>query len=195
MADTASRKPPPLRAAIVYDFDGTLARGNLQERSFIPDIAGMKHADFWMEVKRLAKAEDADEILVYMHMMLDRARAAGHPVTRKQLQQTGANPDFFDGLDHLAFVLALLDLVVAAFFTVVVLAGVAFFVVVAFFAVGVLAGTAFLAVVVFFAAAVGLAGAAGAGAGVVAGRAAPRAMPVRALAATGAPASGDGAWA
>ena len=65
MADTARPKPrrEPLRAAIIYDFDGTLARGNLQERSFIPDIAGMKHADFWMEVKRLAKAEDADEIL------------------------------------------------------------------------------------------------------------------------------------
>lgn len=84
----------------MYDFDGTLARGNLQERSFIPDIAGMKHPDFWLEVKRLAKAEDADEILVYMHLMLDRARAAGHPVTRKQLQETGSAPDFFDGLDH-----------------------------------------------------------------------------------------------
>src|SRR5215470_20232813 len=102
MADTAHRKSrrEPLRAAIVYDFDGTLARGNLQERSFIPDIAGMKHADFWMEVKRLAKAEDADEILVYMHLMLDRARAAGRPITRAQLQESGKDPDFFDGLDH-----------------------------------------------------------------------------------------------
>jgi hypothetical protein len=92
MPDTAHRPSRP-RAALIYDFDGTLARGNLQERSFIPDIAGMKHADFWMEVKRLAKAEDADEILVYMHLMLDRARAAGRPVTRKQLQETGADPD------------------------------------------------------------------------------------------------------
>jgi len=56
MADTASRKPTPIRAAIVYDFDGTLARGNLQERSFIPDIAGMSHPEFWQEVKRLARA-------------------------------------------------------------------------------------------------------------------------------------------
>jgi hypothetical protein len=101
MADTARRPPkPPLRAAIVYDFDGTLARGNLQERSFIPDIAGMEHADFWKEVKRLSKAEDADEILVYMHLMLDRARAAGRPVTRVQLMESGKDPDFFDGLDH-----------------------------------------------------------------------------------------------
>src|SRR5262249_35840133 len=105
MPDTHSRqarttRAGPIRAAIVYDFDGTLARGNLQERSFIPDITGMSHPEFWLEVKRLAKAEDADEILVYMHLMLDRARAAGRPVTRAQLQESGRDPDFFDGLDH-----------------------------------------------------------------------------------------------
>ncbi len=99
MPDTV-RRSHRTRAALIYDFDGTLARGNLQERSFIPDIAGMNHADFWLEVRRLAKAEDADEILVYMHMMLDRARAAGHPVTREQLRKSGEDPDFFDGLDH-----------------------------------------------------------------------------------------------
>ena len=100
MPDTHAQGPRPVRAAIVYDFDGTLARGNLQERSFIPEVAGMNHADFWHDVKRLAKAEDADEILVYMHLMLDRARAAGRPVTRAQLRAHGADPDFFDGLDH-----------------------------------------------------------------------------------------------
>ncbi|MDX2276446.1 MAG: HAD family hydrolase [Hyphomonadaceae bacterium] len=100
MADTAHRKSQPLRAAIVYDFDGTLARGNIQERSFIPEVAGMNHADFWREVKHLARAEDADEILVYMHLMLDRARAAGKPVRRADLAKHGADPDFFDGLDH-----------------------------------------------------------------------------------------------
>ena len=38
------------RTAIVYDFDGTLARGNIQENSFIPAI-GMTREDFWDEVK------------------------------------------------------------------------------------------------------------------------------------------------
>ena len=33
------------RTAIIYDFDGTLARGNLQEQSFIPDI-GMTRDKF-----------------------------------------------------------------------------------------------------------------------------------------------------
>lgn len=89
----------PLRAAIVYDFDGTLARGNLQERSFIPEL-GMDHDAFWMEVKRLARAENADEILVYMQQMLIRARAAKRPVTRETLRAHGSDPLLFDGLDH-----------------------------------------------------------------------------------------------
>ncbi|MES1200592.1 MAG: HAD family hydrolase [Pseudomonadota bacterium] len=99
MADTASRPPKPLRAALIYDFDGTLARGNLQERSFIPDI-GMERDAFWMEVKRLARAENADEVLVYMQQMLRRAHAAGQSVTREALRAHGAEPLFFDGLDH-----------------------------------------------------------------------------------------------
>lgn len=89
----------PLRCALVYDFDGTLARGSIQERSFIPDI-GMDHGRFWKEVKQRARSENADEILVYMYMMIERARAAGKPVTRGQLQAHGCAPDFFDGLDH-----------------------------------------------------------------------------------------------
>ena len=51
------------RAALVYDFDGTLAPGNMQEHSFIPAV-GMTKKDFWEEVKSCSKKEDADEILV-----------------------------------------------------------------------------------------------------------------------------------
>ena len=63
------------RAALIYDFDGTLARGNLQETSFIPEI-GMETEEFWNEVKTRTKEHDADEILVYMHLMLEKAKVA-----------------------------------------------------------------------------------------------------------------------
>jgi hypothetical protein len=32
--------------ALIYDFDGTLVKGNLQEHSFIPSM-GLKRDDFW----------------------------------------------------------------------------------------------------------------------------------------------------
>ena len=98
MPDTVHRGPKPLRAAIVYDFDGTLARGNLQEHSFIPEL-GIDHDVFWKDVRRLAKTSDADEILVYMHQMLERSRALGSAVTREQLRRHGGEPSYFDGVE------------------------------------------------------------------------------------------------
>ena len=61
--------PELKRAALIYDFDGTLAPGNMQEHSFIPAV-GMSKDEFWKEVKSCAKQNDADEILVYMRLML-----------------------------------------------------------------------------------------------------------------------------
>ncbi len=89
---------PPVRAAIVYDFDGTLARGNMQERSFIPSV-GVDREAFWKEVRSAARREDADEILVYMRLMLEKARAAGTPVTAQMLREHGRAPDYFPGVE------------------------------------------------------------------------------------------------
>jgi phosphoserine phosphatase len=88
----------PIRAAIVYDFDGTLARGNMQERSFIPAV-GVDRDAFWKEVSHLARKEDADEILVYMRLMLEKARAAGITVTGAMLRNHGREPDYFPGVE------------------------------------------------------------------------------------------------
>ncbi|WP_396270007.1 haloacid dehalogenase-like hydrolase [Granulicella cerasi] len=85
------------RAAMIYDFDGTLAEGNLQERSFIPEV-GMTKEAFWAEVKARKQAEDADEILTYMHLMLEKARLAGLAVTKEALRHHGENAPLFPGL-------------------------------------------------------------------------------------------------
>lgn len=88
------------RTALIYDYDGTLARGNIQENSFLPAI-DMARGDFWDEVKRLTKQYDADEILVYMQLMLRKAREKGVEVTREALGKHGASSQLFNGLaDH-----------------------------------------------------------------------------------------------
>lgn len=86
------------KTAIVYDFDGTLARGNLQECSFIPKMR-MSREDFWGTVKRRTEEEDADEILVYMHLMLEKAKDAGELVSKEMLREHGKNARLFSGLD------------------------------------------------------------------------------------------------
>lgn len=85
------------RAAIVYDFDGTLAQGNIQEVSFIPRI-NMAREDFWAEVKRRTRETDGDEVLIYMNLMLEKAREAGVEVTREKLRDHGKEAKLFDGL-------------------------------------------------------------------------------------------------
>lgn len=85
------------RTALIYDFDGTLARGNLQETSFVPDI-GMTNEAFWTEVNERTREHDADGILVYMHLMLDKARESGVQVTKKDLRRHGEEARLFPGL-------------------------------------------------------------------------------------------------
>ena len=87
---------------MVYDFDGTLARGNLQECSFIPKMR-MSREEFWGEVKKRTKEEDADEILVYMHLMLEKAREAGELVSKQMLREHGEGAKLFNGLDGKAW--------------------------------------------------------------------------------------------
>ena len=71
----------------------------MQERDFIPSV-GMTTASFWSEVKRRAKAHGADDILVYMGLMLERANAASVPVQvrRQDFVKYGKTLDLFLGV-------------------------------------------------------------------------------------------------
>jgi len=83
--------------AICYDFDGTLAPGNMQERDFIPEI-GMDKAGFWKSCAGEAKQHDADPIQAYMKLMLERARAKRVQVKRSNFEEYGARLPFFPGV-------------------------------------------------------------------------------------------------
>lgn len=86
-------------AVFAYDFDGTLAPGNMQEHAFIPDELGMDHADFWAEVRLLAEQQRGDGILAYMHLMLEKAREKGLELSLESWRRRGANLRLFPGVD------------------------------------------------------------------------------------------------
>ncbi len=88
----------PWRVAIVYDFDGTLARGNMQEHSFLPEL-GVNSKTFWNDVKAAARKNDADEVLVYMWHMLELAKEKGIRITKKALTNHGKEIPLFAGVD------------------------------------------------------------------------------------------------
>ena len=87
------------RAAIVYDFDGTLAGGNIQERTFLPELGITNPKVFWDEVKKEAEDRDCDEVLIYMWLMLERAKRQGIAVTQEMLRQHGCQAALFPGVE------------------------------------------------------------------------------------------------
>jgi hypothetical protein len=86
------------RMAIAYDFDGTLAPGNMQEHSFIPQL-GLSVPNFWTEVKANASKQDMDEILAYMQMMLKKAAERNIPVRLSDIRNHGKDITFFPGVE------------------------------------------------------------------------------------------------
>ena len=60
--------------ALIYDFDGTLAPGNMQEYDFIPAV-GKSNREFWSDANDLAEQQDADPILTYMARMIQEAQS------------------------------------------------------------------------------------------------------------------------
>lgn len=86
-------------AVFAYDFDGTLAPGNMQEHAFIPDELEMAHADFWAETRALAEQQRGDGILAYMHLMLEKARQKGLELSLDSWRKRGAQLPLFPGVE------------------------------------------------------------------------------------------------
>ena len=89
------------RIAIAYDFDGTLAPGNMQQHSFIP-MLGLDSGTFWKEVKAIAKENDMNEILAYMDHMLKMAHEKNIPITKKAFIEHGKGMPVFPVLSNIS---------------------------------------------------------------------------------------------
>ena len=85
--------------ALIYDFDGTLAAGNMQEYDFIPAV-GKSNKEFWSESNTLAEEQDADQILTYMARMIQEARAKGLSLRREAIQESGRHVVLFPGVEE-----------------------------------------------------------------------------------------------
>ena len=86
-------------AVFAYDFDGTLAPGNMQEHAFIPGELNMGHADFWAEAAVLARRQRGDNVHAFMHLMLDKARTAGADLSEARWRERGATLTLFPGVE------------------------------------------------------------------------------------------------
>lgn len=83
--------------ALIYDFDGTLSPGNMQEFGFIQAI-GKTPQEFWTMSDGIALGQDASNILSYMKLMFDEAKKAGIRLRRSEFKKFGEKIQLFEGV-------------------------------------------------------------------------------------------------
>ena len=89
------RKKPIV--ALIYDFDGTLSPGNMQEFGFIQAVGKTKE-EFWRMSDNIAIGQDASNVLAYMKLMFDEATSNGMSLRREDLRKFGGGIELFEGI-------------------------------------------------------------------------------------------------
>ena len=85
--------------AILYDFDSTLARSDMQNFSFIPSL-GMTPDEFWSATSEFSKKTQTERTLSYLYMMTVIAKEKGISMTREWLRNQGKDIKFFQGVEE-----------------------------------------------------------------------------------------------
>ncbi|HMB00566.1 MAG TPA: HAD family hydrolase, partial [Spirochaetota bacterium] len=84
--------------ALVYDFDGTLAKGNIPEHGIFKDL-GIDKEHFWQETAAVTEENNCDMIFSYMYLLAVKAGQAGLKLTREKLAAYGKkNIPYFEGV-------------------------------------------------------------------------------------------------
>lgn len=84
--------------AIIYDFDGTLTPEPMQNYAILPKL-GISPAKFWQEVSEEVQETGAENMLVYMRKLLEKADAAKVHITRKDYADLAKNIEYYKGVE------------------------------------------------------------------------------------------------
>jgi hypothetical protein len=91
------RDYPHRTIAIVYDFDGTLSPLSMQDYTVFPELE-IEPKDFWAEVKKVTKANEATEVLTYMRLLAERIANGSLPINRDRMRELGEKVPYFPGV-------------------------------------------------------------------------------------------------
>lgn len=89
-----------MHCAIIYDFDGTLAKGDCAQHGLMPDLGIDDIPNFWQEVKELTRNHDADEISMYLWKLWEKAKDKNelNKLSLTNLKQYGSQIPLFNGV-------------------------------------------------------------------------------------------------
>ena len=83
--------------AILYDFDSTLAKSDMQNFGFIPAL-GMTPAEFWKKTTDFCAKTGMERTLGYLYVMEKACEEKGIRMTEKWLAEQGRNIEFWPGV-------------------------------------------------------------------------------------------------
>lgn len=84
--------------ALIYDFDGTLSPKSMQDYTLLPKL-GIHEREFWDEVQTEVKQTGAENMLVYMRLLLEKARERNISITRKDYRALAYKIRYFPGVE------------------------------------------------------------------------------------------------
>ena len=87
------------KVTIMYDFDETLAPGNMQEYGFIPTL-NIDTGEFWKDCYNFAKENNMDSILSYMYLTVQKAKDKNLKINREEFLKQGKMINYFNGVEQ-----------------------------------------------------------------------------------------------
>lgn len=82
----------------MYDFDETLAPGNMQEYAFIPNLK-ISADEFWNAAGEFSRKHNMDHVLAYMYMSIKFVKEKKLQISREDFYNQGREISFFDGVE------------------------------------------------------------------------------------------------
>ncbi|HDT15189.1 MAG TPA: haloacid dehalogenase-like hydrolase [Firmicutes bacterium] len=91
-------RPKHNTIALIYDFDGTLSPKSMHEYTFFPE-AGIGSEDFWVNVEKQNRRYEADSVLTYMRLMIEKAEEKKYALTRSRFNLMAKKMKYFKGVE------------------------------------------------------------------------------------------------
>jgi phosphoserine phosphatase len=86
------------KLAFVYDVDGTLVPGDIPDYKLIPSM-GMTPREFWTDCQNFSQSTGCEDILAYMHQLVEFARKNKTSLSRDFLVKMGQGIPTFNGVN------------------------------------------------------------------------------------------------
>jgi len=83
--------------AIVYDFDGTLTPGSMQDYTILPAL-GIRPKDFWKKVAKESVRTKGESTLTYMRLLLEACEKKDYKFTSLELKRLSGKVELYPGV-------------------------------------------------------------------------------------------------